>query len=315
MEVINSFFSNIKDKLTNPFFGTLILVLLIHHWELIYGIFNFDSDFTLTGKLSFIQNYINKNLTLGMLFYDLLYASGAMILGYLIIVGTRSIVLALEYRIMPFLTGKIVSKNVVVKSLYDEAAKEREEYFDQYEEQRKNVRDFSKTIDEQTEQIKEKNQDYLEQSKSLDKSVKDLETLNKRFMDLDKKSNQDQDELKKIKSGFDALTDQYQESLDRISNYKSLFFGDINKGYYTRIEKFSPRILSKVNELKSENLWEDFTELEQYAKRGGKLNKKIIDKMAEKGIIDAKMKHHDWTPIGEILLEYKSVFDESKESS
>ena len=60
MEVVNSFFSNIKDKLTNPYFGTLIIVLIIHHWDLIFGVFNFDEGFTLDKKLEFINNYITE---------------------------------------------------------------------------------------------------------------------------------------------------------------------------------------------------------------------------------------------------------------
>lgn len=54
MDAINSFFSNIKDKLTNPFFGTLIIVLIFQHWELWFAVFNFDEDCTLTDRLYFM---------------------------------------------------------------------------------------------------------------------------------------------------------------------------------------------------------------------------------------------------------------------
>lgn len=110
MEVINSFFSNIKDKLTNPYFGTLILVLIFHHWELLYVIFNFDENLTLDNKLDFIHNYISANITLSSVCWDALLALIFMFSGYLIIVLTRSIVLWIEFWLMPFITGKIVNK-------------------------------------------------------------------------------------------------------------------------------------------------------------------------------------------------------------
>ncbi len=135
MEVINSFFSNIKDKFTNPFFGTLIIVLIIHHWELWYAILNFDDGFNLNQKIEFIEKYISENLTFQSFLWDIAQAFIYMFIGYLIVVFTRSMVLWVEFGLMPLITGKVVNKNVVRRSEYEEVVKEREEYFDQYEEQ------------------------------------------------------------------------------------------------------------------------------------------------------------------------------------
>lgn len=104
MEVVNSFFSNIKDKLTNPYFGTLIIVLIIHHWELIFGVFNFGEEFTLDKKLEFVKNYIVNNITWKSFLWDALQALLYMLIGYLIVVLTRSIVLFIEFGLMPFIT-------------------------------------------------------------------------------------------------------------------------------------------------------------------------------------------------------------------
>lgn len=171
MEIINSFFSNIKDKLTNPFFGTLILVLILHHWELWYAPFNFEDSYSLNEKIKFIEEYISNNLTFISFLWDIGQAILYMFLGYFIIVATRSLVLWVEFGFMPTITGKIVNKNVVRKIEYDDAVKEREEYFDQYEEQRENVRRFSRTIDEQTDQIKKKDKSILEQSNKITNTV------------------------------------------------------------------------------------------------------------------------------------------------
>ena len=112
MEVISSFFNNIKSKFTNPFFGTLTLVLIIHHWELIFMIFNFDKLTKLNEKLSEIDNYINNNITLEGFLCDMLKSLLIMFLGYLVVILTRSLVLWIEYGLIPAITGKIINKNV-----------------------------------------------------------------------------------------------------------------------------------------------------------------------------------------------------------
>lgn len=312
MEVVNSFFSNIKDKLTNPFFGTLILVLIVHHWELIYSIFNFDDGSTLDKKLFFIQNYISENITFKTLLWDFLYAFCYMTIGYLIVVGTRSLVLAIEFRLMPFLTGKIVSKNVVKKSLYDEVVKEREDYFDQYEEQRKNVRDFSKTIDQQNEQIKEKDKDLVKQSQTISKNVKELDSLNKTMESLNQNLGRTQNQLKSQKNEFDNLSEQHAYLSKRVENYDSLFFDSKNVGHYTTAEMFPPEIIDKVLELKRENLWHSFLALGDFKRHGGTLGGELMTKMAEKGIIGERVKNEQWTPIGKIIDKYRAVLGNIK---
>ena len=57
MDITSSFFDNIKDKTTNPFFGTLIFVWLVRNWDLVYTVFNFDSDCNLEDKKEFIRKY------------------------------------------------------------------------------------------------------------------------------------------------------------------------------------------------------------------------------------------------------------------
>lgn len=307
MEVINSFFSNIKDKLTNPFFGTLILVLLVHHWELIYVIFNFDDNVTLDKKLLFIEAYIKENITLKILFHDFLYAGGAMIVGYLIVIATRSIVLALEYRIMPFLTGKIVSKNVVLKSQYDNAVKEREEYFDQYEEQRKNVRTFSKTIDAQILQIKQKDEAYLNKSVDYDKKVKDLEILNTRFIDLDKKLKQSEEELSSKELTIEELNVHKMILNNELSDYENLFLRSPNKEFYNTIEKFPPSIIEKVKELKKDDLWTDFIAVGSYYESGGSVGVKTIDLMVEKDIAFKYNSSTQFNTLGKIIWKYRTI--------
>lgn len=309
MEVINSFFSNIKDKLTNPFFGTFILVLIIHHWELWYTLFNFDSDCILGDKINFVRTYIVKNLTFKLFMLDILLAIIYMFLGYLIIVGTRSLAMWIEFGLMPMITNKIINKKVVRKSEYDDVVKEREEYFDQYEEQRKNVRIFSKAIDEQTKQIKQKDEALLEQSNTISKTVKELDITKEKLENTLLVKNNLDNEIKQLTTSLDNFKDLNEIKIKQIEKFYDLFFSDINKPFFVSIDKFPPEIINKVNELKNENKWKTFLSVGNFFENGGSMGGQALTSMIDKEIAFERGSREDFTPIGRIIWKYRNVFE------
>lgn len=311
MEVINSFFSNIKDKLTNPFFGTLIIVLLIHHWQLWYAVFNFDNDCTLNDKTAFITNYATTNLTFWMILCDVWHAVILMLIGYLIIIATRSLVLYIEFGLMPSITGRIVNKDVVRKSEFDDVVKEREQYFDQYEEQRKNVRIFSKTIDEQTEQIKQKNENQVKQSNEISNYLKQLDLNRTDLESLQSKNRTQEEEIKKIKGIQIQLQKDNDVKIKQVQIFDDLFNQE-NKAFYSSLDKFPPTIQDKVRELKKDGEWEYFLSVGSFFNNGGSMGGKVLDKMIEKGIAFERGSRQDFTPIGTILWRYRDVFENIK---
>lgn len=310
MEVINSFFSNIKNKLTNPFFGTLILVLIIHHWELWFAIFNFDDSFTLDQKVEFIQKYTTENLTFWIFLWDIGQAAIYMLLGYLLVLATRSLVLFVEYRIMPWLTGKIVNKNVVRKSEYDEVVKEREEYFDQYEEQRENVRKFSKAIDEQTEQIKEKDKNLLDQSNKITKVVHELNETNSK---LENSQNKYHDATKKIEQLNNIQKEQdknLQDTTERLRKFQNLFLGKENEAFYfSSIEKFPPEVINKVKELKSKRKWELFLNVARFYEEGGSIGGEAVTEMIKLDLAFDRDSREELKPVGKIMWKYREILN------
>jgi hypothetical protein len=309
MEVINSFFSNIKDKLTNPFFGTLIIVLLIHHWQLWYAVFNFDNDCTLNDKIVFIRNYATINLTFWVILSDVLHAIFLMLLGYSIIIATRSLVLYIEFGLMPYITGRIVNKDVVRRSEYDDVVKEREQYFDQYEEQRKNVRLFSKTIDEQTEQIKLKDDELINQSNSISETLKELNQI-KNVLEQEQSKNRSHESkndllnttLEKANKNNDLKTKQVQI-------FNDLFFTPENRPFYSSIDKFPPEIINKVKELKNENKWRTFLAVGNFFQNGGTIGGESITEMIQKNIAFERDSYDEFTPIGKIIWNYRNIFE------
>ncbi|MFC0778725.1 hypothetical protein [Flavobacterium sp. HJSW_4] len=309
MDVLNSFFSNIKDKLTNPFFGTLIIVLLIHHWQLWYAIFNFDNDCTLNDKIAFIKNYTATDLTSWCVLSDVLHAIFFMLLGYLIIIATRSLVLYIEFGLMPSITGKIVNKDVVRKSEYDDVVKEREQYFDQYEEQRKNVRLFSKTIDEQTEQIKSKDSDLLKQSETISTSIKDLDYTKKKLTKEQDEKVKLSDEIKQLNNSLDQLEKDFDVKVRQVQIFNNLFDGE-NTAFYYAPENFPPTVINKVRELKSEGKWQTFLSLARFFYNGGSIGGEALSEMIDKGIAFERGSRQDFTPIGEIIWRYHDIFED-----
>lgn len=307
MEVINSFFNNVKDKLTNPYFGTLILVLLFHHWELLYIIFNFDDNITLDIKLNSIKEYISINISFQDLMWDALWALILMLTGYLIIVITRSIVLWVEFWLMPFITGKIINKNVVKKDEYDKVVKEREEYFDQYEEQRKNVRNFSKTIDEQTEQIKQKDKDLLKQTRTISETIKELDLTKSK---LEKSSNEainKSKELEIAKNSISELKRDLEFKNDKVNKFEHLFFDKENQSFYSSIENFPPEVINKINELKKDNKLMAFIQLGSFYENGGTIGGELLTEMIKRELAFERGSREDLTPLGKIIYRYRKV--------
>jgi hypothetical protein len=309
MEVINSFFSNIKDKLTNPYFGTLIIVLIFHHWELIYTLFNFDEKLTLDHKLTSIKTYISTNITFSDLLRNAFWALLFMLSGYLIIVITRSIVLWIEFWLMPFITGKIINKNVVQKNKFDQVVKEREEYFDQYEEQRKNVRTFSKTIDEQTEQIKQKDKDLLEQSKTISSSVKNLDITKKRLELTLIESTRKGEKISELNTSLKELQKDYDIKLEKLEKFEHLFFDKENLDFYSSFDQFPPEIINKVDELNKKNKWENFLHVGRFFEKGGSIGGELVTEMIKMGLAFKRGTREDLTPVGKIIYRYNKVLN------
>ncbi len=305
MEVLNSIFTSIKDKLTNPFFGTLILVLLIHHWELWFTIFNFDSGLLLDVKLQKIRDYAKVHFTIGQFAWDIFQAAIFMILGYLLIVATRSLVLWVEYWLWPWLTGKIISKNIVLKSEYDEVVKQRQEYFNQYEEQRKNVRDFSKIIDDQTLLIKKYQEENSEQSKAINTYLEEVNGLNR-------KSEKLQLELQTKIAAFDKLAIA-KDQLEKIYEYQhmelEMFNGFFSKetNFFNSTDKFPPPILNKVVELKNNNTWSIFLKVGAYFENGGIMSSEMLDQMIKENVVSPEGSPRMFTPLGKIIWTYHLI--------
>jgi hypothetical protein len=123
-DLLVSFTDNFKEKTRNPFLGTYLLVWLIRNWELIYTLFNFDSDCNLKDKKDFIFIYYKENPFISNLLTNILWSFGLLILTYLLINLSRFIVNLFEKKLTPWIYKITDSNSIVLKETYDKLKSE-----------------------------------------------------------------------------------------------------------------------------------------------------------------------------------------------
>ncbi|PIF32459.1 hypothetical protein CLU81_2999 [Flavobacterium sp. 9] len=311
MDYLNSFFQNIKDKLSNPFFGTLILILIINHWELWYSLFNFDNNYSRNAKVSLIRNLVDYELTHYNIFIDITNAVIITIVGYIIIVGTRTLSMLIEFKIMPYITGKVINKNVVLKSTHDETVTERDEYSEKYEEQRKNVRLLSKNYDEQIEQIKNKDFELAKAMESVSQITKDLNSSQQKSLNIEHELQKSLSQIKILESETREQRDNLAIMLNNLNEFRSLFFNEENKSFWDSPHKFPTIIIDKVREIKEANKWEQFLDVANHLEVGGTMASNRIIEIKEFGVINQEEGRNfkQLSPIGEIIFKYRSILE------
>jgi len=315
MDFLNSFFQNIKDKLTSPFFGTLSFILIIHHWEFWYTLFNFDKDCTRTEKIAILSLIAKKEFGGWAIFCDVATAIIIMLIGYGIVMATRTLSLAIDFRFMPWITGKVISKNVVERTVHEEIVRERDEYSEKYEEQRKLVRSFSKDYDNQSEQIQIKNDSInLQQSQiaSLQKSNSDLENNLQAerltFRNLKNDNEQLKVDLELTETLLNSEKKDVQLANEQINNLLNMLLDP--KVLASIKEVPAPEaILLKVHELRDMGEWINFKKFVAFEKNGGSIDTNILTRMQELGLA-SKNSRERITPLGKYLSTYIETISE-----
>lgn len=114
-----SFKDNLKGKLTNPFFGTLIGVWIVHNYKFVYTIFNFRSSTGLDDRLTFIGTYLESGNFLPNLFLCIGVAFIVLVVSYLFLSTSRLIVQFFEKQVFPLMYKLTDKGTVVLKSDYE----------------------------------------------------------------------------------------------------------------------------------------------------------------------------------------------------
>lgn len=285
MDFFNSFFQNVKDKLTSPFFGTLCFIMLIHHWEFWYILFNFSSKTDLNTKISILKTIGSREFYWRNITEDVLWTLLIVLVGYVIVVGTRTLSLFIEHGIMPRITRRVINKNVVLRSQYEEVREERDNYAEKYESERKYNRELSKSYDEQLKEIKNKNQTVTENNNLITDLNEKINNLNSTLSRENLKNEKLTKELAIAKSEIINL----QNKLDVLEEFyqiaSKIFFDEENTEFWKNSRIPLPSLLKTANDIKLAGLWKGFKEVVKFEQKGGSIAPEIYRKLEPFGII------------------------------
>lgn len=121
-DILDSFKDNVKERTTNPFLGTLIIVWVLKNWVLIYSLFYFDGKLNLKSRLDYITEYFNKQSFYWNLLEVIAITLLTLIITYFLLSISRILVNFYDKVVTPwiyFITDKssIVKKEDYVKLL------------------------------------------------------------------------------------------------------------------------------------------------------------------------------------------------------
>ncbi|PWS33866.1 hypothetical protein [Pedobacter paludis] len=317
MDFFNSFFQNVKDKLTNPFFGTLGFILILHHWEFWYTLFNFDADCSRVEKLAILKLMVAKDFAVRNLLEDIFLTVVFVLAGYLVVFGTRALSLSFDHKLMTWLTKKVVSKNVVLLETHREVVQERDRYSEQYEEQRQRVRNFSANLDEQTRQIQEKDKLILTEGAKVNelnisnaKVTTELNREKQKNESLQNANDEKETQVDRIENEYNKSVVYMGELEKELYEFKTIFFDQDKRYGWNSPDKFPLEILNKVHELRDSNEWSHFLKLYNAMQNGGSFSENELLKFKESGLIsltsDPKL-----TILGRIIGFYSNIFDDN----
>lgn len=145
-DIFLSFRDNFKEKTRNPFLGTYALVWVIRNWELVFAVFNFDTNHNLDYKLNFIKIYYKTHSFIEGILMNIAYTLLIMVVTYIILNISRAIVNTSEKQLKPWVYKLTDSKSIVLKSIYENIRNERDELQSRLDRERESKSSLEKRI-------------------------------------------------------------------------------------------------------------------------------------------------------------------------
>ena len=189
-DILLSFRDNFREKATNPFLGTYLIVWIIRNWELVYSLFNFNPNDTLEKKVIFIKSYYENNPFVEGSLWNIVWTFGVLVLTYFLLSISRAIVNLFEKQLKPWIYKKTDSKSIVLKSTYELIRNERDDLqlrLDKERESKSRLETIIKSLEEQVfkrEQIVSKNEEEEIHKEKEDDESFELEQLYYELLNL-----------------------------------------------------------------------------------------------------------------------------------
>ena len=152
VKFVESTYESFKDKLRNPFYGTLVIVWVIRNREFIYKVF-FHEKLTSDARLEIIRgHFLNWNSLLSFL-GTVLISLGLMTLIYASLNLSRLIVQASEKTLKPLILRLFDKTSIVSRTDYLAMEKDRDYFQKKYSEERLDRIELQRELDKKVENI------------------------------------------------------------------------------------------------------------------------------------------------------------------
>lgn len=185
-KIFESCEDSIVKRVSNPYFGTYIAVLLIDNWELIYTLFTFSSYETRDTRISIIADYISREGGLSWLFVKCALIAFIPFIIYYILLNTSGYISNwFELRLKPWLLKQVDKGLVVDKAEYEKLASRITALQTKADDERKKRMEAEDEIDElQKKFIKLQNEQVVSNPQSIDNphleiTIPNNDTINK----------------------------------------------------------------------------------------------------------------------------------------
>lgn len=136
-EIFTSVRDNFKQKTTNPFFGTLVLIWLAKNWRLVYAVFTFESTYKLEQRIQFIETYYQQVSFSRNLLICVFLTIFSLVISYLLLNFSRLIINFYEKKITPWIYQITDKNSVVLKRDFDKLQGENDRLSEKYESEKK----------------------------------------------------------------------------------------------------------------------------------------------------------------------------------
>ncbi|RBQ05847.1 hypothetical protein [Pedobacter miscanthi] len=150
-DTLNSMLDNIKERTTNPFLGTFVIVWIVKNWKLVYSLFYFDSAFTLPKRLAYIERYFNEKSFWCNMLVVVGFTILVLVITYILLALSRLLTEFYDKMVVPKIAKITDKSSIVLKSKYNELEEAFKLLEKRYEEERlakvaaQNERDTSDT--------------------------------------------------------------------------------------------------------------------------------------------------------------------------
>ncbi|HRZ28627.1 MAG TPA: hypothetical protein P5295_17590 [Spirochaetota bacterium] len=124
VEILNALRSNIKNRIRNPFLGTLTLVFIIKNWELFYSLFTLDKKFDLTIRLLTLAPLIKAAFNICSLLYVIVCSLIAFIFLYFMIIISQFFLLFINRKVYPQIEQITDRNSIVTRERFDQIKNE-----------------------------------------------------------------------------------------------------------------------------------------------------------------------------------------------